>query len=111
MVASQGAGKFGNTWTQATTVVYYSNDYNLESRDQSEDRAHRIGQVGAIHSENFLPTQQVLMDKSEPSVLYVDLIARGTVDERIIKVLKAKKKLTDEIVASNWKWLLALDSQ
>jgi hypothetical protein len=95
MVSNPDTGKWGNTWTQATTVVYYSNSYNLEAREQSEDRAHRIGQVGAVHAEGC-----------EPSVLYVDLKARGTVDERIIRVLKNKKKLTDEIVTSNWRWLI-----
>jgi SNF2 family DNA or RNA helicase len=95
MVSNPDTGRFGNTWTQGTTVIYYSNSYNLESREQSEDRAHRIGQQGAIH----IPGQ-------DPSVLYIDIQVRGTVDERIIKVLKAKKKLTDEIVESNWRWLL-----
>jgi hypothetical protein len=95
MVSNPASGRFGNTWTQGTTVIYYSNDYNLESREQSEDRAHRIGQSGAIHG-----------DETEPSVLYIDLRAKGTVDEKIIKVLRAKKKLTDEVVASNWQWLM-----
>jgi SNF2 family DNA or RNA helicase len=95
MVSNPASGRFGNTWTQGTTVIYYSNDYNLESREQSEDRAHRIGQLGAIHG-----------DETEPSVLYIDLRAKGTVDEKIIKVLRAKKKLTDEVVASNWQWLM-----
>lgn len=95
MVSNPATGRFGNTWTAATTVIYYSNSYDLEARDQSEDRAHRIGQEGAVHS----PGQ-------DPSVLYIDLRAKGTVDDRIIRVLKAKKKLTDEIVRSNWKWLM-----
>lgn len=96
MVSNPDTGKFGNTWTQATTVIYFSNSYNLESREQSEDRAHRIGQQGAIHAGQ----DQV------PSVLYIDLCVRNTVDERIIKVLKGKKKLTDEIVESNWRWFV-----
>jgi SNF2 family DNA or RNA helicase len=95
IVSNPQTGKFGNTWIQATTVIYYSNDYNLESRDQSEDRAHRIGQKGAVHNPG-----------EDPSVLYIDLRVRGTVDDKIIRVLKNKKKLTDEIVASNWRWLL-----
>ena len=95
IVANPHTGKFGNTWTQATTAIYYSNDYNLESREQSEDRNHRIGQLGAVHNEG-----------EDPSVLYIDLRVRGTVDDKIIRVLKSKKKLTDEIVQSNWKWLI-----
>lgn len=95
IVSNPASGRFGNTWTQATTVVYYSNSYDLESREQSEDRAHRIGQVGALHGAEL-----------DPSVLYIDLRVRDTVDDKIIRVLKAKKTLSDEIVASNWRWLL-----
>jgi hypothetical protein len=86
MVANQAAGKFGNTWTRGTTMVYYANDYNLENRDQSEDRPHRIGQT--------------------ESVLIIDLRVRGTVDEKIVRALRVKKKLTDELVVSNWHWLV-----
>lgn len=89
MVANPQAGKFGNTWTQGTTVIYFSNSYNLEDRDQSEDRSHRIGQ--------------------KSNVVYVDLRCPNTVDDRIIRVLKSKKKLTDQIVQSNWKWLMGLN--
>ena len=95
MVSNPDTGRFGNTWTQGTTVIYYSNSYNLESREQSEDRAHRIGQLGAIHNPG-----------EDPSVLYIDLRVRGTVDDKIIRVLRNKKKLTDEIVQSNWRWLI-----
>lgn len=100
IVSNPDTGRFGNTWTQADTVIYFSNSYNLESREQSEDRAHRISQTGMIHG-----------DDTEPSVLYIDLVARGTVDERILKVLKGKKKLTEEIVQSNWRWLLGLEAK
>ena len=86
MVSNQSTGRFGNTWTMGTTVIYYSNDYNLESRDQSEDRSHRIGQT--------------------QSVTYIDLRCRGTVDDKIIRILKNKKKLTDEIIVGNWGWIL-----
>lgn len=96
IVSNPSSGKFGNTWTQGTTVVYFSNDWNLENRDQSEDRSHRLGTVGAVHSPG-----------EDPSVLYVDLIVRGTIDERIFRALRKKRKLSDEIVQSNWGWLIA----
>lgn len=105
MVSNPDTGKWGNTWTQATTVIYYSNNYNLEAREQSEDRAHRIGQVGALHSISVCEDGPKIKT-TNPSVLYIDLRARGTVDDRIIAVLKNKKKLTDEIVQSNWRWLI-----
>lgn len=86
MVASY-AGGHGNTWTVASTVVYYSNDFDLEKRAQSEDRAHRAGQTA-------------------DRVLYVDLCSPGTVDERIIDALRKKINLAAEITGDNFKeWL------
>lgn len=115
MVANPDSGKFGNTWTLATTVLYYSNSYNLESRQQSEDRAHRISQFGSAH-QSLDPSAKVFLDSGEEisaedaaertSVLYIDLRVRGTVDDRISNILRKKKKLTDEIVQSNWRWLI-----
>ena len=43
----QTAG-YGITLTEAGTVVYFSNGYDLEKRLQSEDRAHRIGQKKSV---------------------------------------------------------------
>jgi SNF2 family DNA or RNA helicase len=59
-------------------VIYYSQDYRLETRLQSEDRAHRIGQ--------------------KKTVTYLDIVARKTVDQQIIAALRKKKDLADEIV-------------
>ena len=89
-VGNPATGRYGLTLVAASTVIYYSSSYDLEMREQSEDRCHRIGQKSA-------------------SVNYIDLCCRGTVDEKILKVLKAKKKLTDQVVTSNWQWLLGVD--
>jgi SNF2 family DNA or RNA helicase len=79
-------GAYGLTLTTAETVIYYSNDYNLEVRLQSEDRAHRIGQKN--------------------NVTYIDLICRGTVDEKIIKALRDKKTIADLVTGDGWKeWI------
>ena len=51
-------------------MVYYANDFNLETRIQSEDRAHRIGQHNPV--------------------TYVDLITEKTIDEKIVKSLRSK---------------------
>ena len=72
-VANPQTAGFGLTLTAATNVIYYANDFNLETRVQSEDRCHRIGQ--------------------NKSVTYVDLLCRGTIDEYIVKSLKAKINL------------------
>lgn len=85
MIATQSAGGRGRTWTAATLVIYYSNSYDLELREQSEDRAHRIGQTG--------------------TVTYVDLIAPGTVEGKIVKALRSKKDVSRAIQqdgASQW---------
>jgi SNF2 family DNA or RNA helicase len=80
-VGNAQTGGYGITLTAANTVVYYSNSYDLEKRLQSEDRAHRIGQTG--------------------SVTYVDLIAENTVDERIVKALRNKINIANEIMGED----------
>jgi len=42
-VAHPASGGMGVTLTASTEIVYYSNDFNAESRIQSEDRCHRPG--------------------------------------------------------------------
>lgn len=69
-IANPAAAGEGLTLTAATTVVYYSNSFNLTHRLQSEDRAHRISQESAVH--------------------YVDLIASGTVDHHLVASLRRK---------------------
>jgi SNF2 family DNA or RNA helicase len=79
-------GGYGITLTAASTVVYYSNNYDLEKRIQSEDRAHRIGQHHAV--------------------TYVDLVCRNTVDEKILKALRNKISLARAVTGDGWKeWI------
>jgi len=42
-VAHPASGGMGLTLTASPTIVYYSNDFDAESRQQSEDRIHRAG--------------------------------------------------------------------
>ena len=85
-VGNTQTGGYGITLTAANTVVYYSNNYDLEKRLQSEDRAHRIGQTG--------------------SVTYVDLIAEETIDEKIVKALRKKVDIANEIMGEELKdWI------
>ncbi len=76
-IGNTQTGGYGITLTAASTVIYYSNNYDLEKRIQSEDRAHRIGQKN--------------------KVLYIDMVAKGTVDEKIIKSLRNKVNIAKEI--------------
>ena len=85
-VGNAQTGGYGITLTAASTVIYFSNSYDLEKRLQSEDRAHRIGQTG--------------------SVTYIDLVAEKTIDERIIKSLKSKINIANEIMGEDIKdWI------
>ena len=86
LVMNQKTGGAGLDLWQATTVIYYNNDWSLDVRLQSEDRAHRIGQT--------------------KSVLYVDIVCRGTVDEKIIAALKAKNSIALQITGDNLRNLL-----
>ena len=85
-VGNTQTGGYGITLTAANTVIYYSNNYNLEQRLQSEDRAHRIGQTG--------------------SVTYVDLLAEKTIDEKIVQSLRSKIDIANEIMGEDLKdWI------
>jgi SNF2 family DNA or RNA helicase len=71
-VGQPQSGGIGLTLTAAETVFYFSNDFNLETRLQSEDRAHRIG--------------------TKKNVVYIDIAAENTIDEQITKNLRRKKR-------------------
>ena len=80
-VGQPRTGGYGLTLTQASTVIYYSNSYDLEVRLQSEDRAHRIGQVN--------------------KVTYIDIVAEKTVDEKILQALRNKINLASVVLQEN----------
>ena len=60
---------------------------DLELRIQSEDRAHRIGQMN--------------------KVTYIDLISPKTIDEKIVKALRSKINIADTIMGEGLRdWLV-----
>jgi DNA helicase INO80 len=75
---STRAGGLGINLTAADTVVFYDHDWNPSNDAQAMDRAHRVGQ-----------TKQVTVYR---------LIARGTIEERILKLARAKKDVQDIVV-------------
>jgi SNF2 family DNA or RNA helicase len=86
-VGNPSTGGYGLTLTAASTMVYFSNSFDLEKRLQSEDRAHRIGQT--------------------KNVTYIDLIAPGTVDEKIVKALRDKIDIATQVLGEDLKqWLI-----
>lgn len=80
-VGQARSGGIGLTLTVANYMEYYSNDYSLELRLQSEDRAHRIGQKN--------------------KVLYTDFEAIDTLDAKIIDALRCKKSVADLVNGDN----------
>ena len=86
LIGTPQTGGYGITLTQANTVIYFSNGYDLEKRLQSEDRAHRIGQ--------------------KKNVTYIDLISEDTVDEKIVKALRSKINIASEVMGEELKdWI------
>ena len=57
-VGQPKTGGYGITLTEASTMIYYSNSYDLEIRLQSEDRAHRIGQKKPVTYIDMLRPKQ-----------------------------------------------------
>jgi SNF2 family DNA or RNA helicase len=85
-VGNARTGGIGLTLTAAEMMIYFSNDFSLETRLQSEDRAHRIGQ--------------------KKNVLYVDIEATGTIDSKIINTLKSKKDIANVVTGDEIRgWL------
>ena len=86
IVGTPQTGGYGITLTGASTMIYYSNGYDLEKRQQSEARIDRIGQ--------------------EKPMTYIDIIAEGTVDEKIVKALRTKIDIATQIMGEELKdWI------
>jgi len=86
LVGTPQTGGYGITLTAASTMIYYSNGYDLEKRQQSEARIDRIGQTKPM--------------------TYVDIIAEETIDEKIVKALRKKINIATEIMGEELKdWI------
>jgi len=86
IVGTPQTGGYGITLTGASTMIYYSNGYDLEKRQQSEARIDRIGQ--------------------EKPMTYIDIIAEGTVDEKIVDALRKKVDIASKVMGEELKdWI------
>ena len=86
LVGTTATGGYGITLTAASTMIYYSNGYDLEKRQQSEARIDRIGQ--------------------ESPMTYIDLIAEDTIDDKIVVALRKKVNIASEIMGEELKdWI------
>jgi len=85
-VGQPRTGGYGLTLTEAHTMIYYSNGYDLEVRLQSEARIDRAGQVNKM--------------------TYIDLVAPNTVDEKIVDALIKKMDIANEVMGEKAKeWI------
>lgn len=74
-VANKTCAGYGLNLQFCNYAIYYSNDWDWATRSQSEDRLHRIGQNSNVH--------------------IIDIVADYTIDERILKCLDRKERLSD----------------
>ena len=85
-VGTTQTGGYGITLTSASTMIYFSNGYDLEKRQQSEARIDRIGQTKPM--------------------TYIDIMTEETIDEKIVKALRKKINIATEIMGEELKeWI------
>ena len=77
-VGQIAAAGLGITLTAASTMVFYSLDYSMSNFEQAKARIHRVSQT-----ENCL---------------YIYLVAKGTVDTKILRTLRQKVDLAKALV-------------
>ena len=68
----------GITLTAASTMVFYSMDYSMSNYEQTRARIHRVGQ--------------------RKPCTYIHLVAKGTVDEKVLQALRDKANLAKALV-------------
>ena len=72
------AGQFGLNIQRASVIFHYDQEWSLAKMQQRDGRAHRIGQ--------------------KDTVLVYNLLAKGTVDYYVKKILHAKAELSNQIL-------------
>src|SRR5210317_1632595 len=85
-VGTTHTGGYGITLTAGSNMIYFSNGYDLEKRQQSEARIDRIGQT--------------------KKMTYIDIMSQDTIDERIVKALRNKVNVANKIMDEDFKeWI------
>ncbi|MGL5314091.1 MAG: DEAD/DEAH box helicase, partial [Peptostreptococcaceae bacterium] len=72
------AGGTGLNLTSASVVIHFDPWWNPAVEDQASDRAHRIGQKKVVN--------------------VIKLVAKDTIEERVINLQETKRELIDEII-------------
>lgn len=77
-VGQIAAAGLGITLTAASTMVFYSLDYSMSNFEQAKARIHRVSQTENCH--------------------YIYLVAKGTVDTKVLRALRQKVDLAKSLV-------------
>lgn len=86
LVGTTATGGRGIRLDRAEVLIYYSNNFSLIQRGQSEDRAESLTMTRGTG--------------------VIDMIARGTVDEHIVDALRNKKSIAEEVMGDpRMEWL------
>ncbi len=85
------AGGTGLNLTGADMVIHYDPWWNLAAQNQATDRAHRIGQT--------------------KNVTVYRLIAKDTIEEKILKIQETKKELADAVLSGEMRSLGAMSKE
>ncbi len=85
------AGGTGLNLTAADMVIHFDPWWNLAVQNQATDRAHRIGQKNVVN--------------------VYKLIAKDTIEEKIIKLQERKKDLADELLSGSGMSSIVLDRE
>jgi len=90
-VLSVKAGGTGLNLTAANHVFHFDRWWNPAVEDQATDRAYRIGQTRAVQVHK--------------------LLAAGTVEEKVDRLLEQKRDLAARIVGQGEQWITELDDR
>lgn len=78
VVGTTGALGTGLTLTAASTVIFLDEPWNRATKDQAEDRAHRIGTTGTVR--------------------IVTIVAKDSVDEGVYNLVQKKGRMGDLLI-------------
>lgn len=82
LVCTQKKAAESVTLTAAKYAIYYSNTWSNDQRLNSEARIRRKG------------------SEKHDSIMYIDLVTKGSVEKKVVDCLKKKKNLVDELKTS-----------
>lgn len=89
-LVSLKAGGTGLNLTGASVVIHADPWWNAAAQQQATDRAHRIGQTHVVSVQK--------------------VIAKGTIEERILRLQEEKSKLADQVIGASGMSLASLST-